>query len=382
MDQTKWLQDALNQGTDQLGQLQLKDDQTARMNETPPRRATSLPASDLAETERSAELLRLALPMITRHGRGFAPVSYAVWFELRAELDEVVAKKERISESLTYDIYQRHVVDRIEKSMRDSRAGLLDLMKRVDESVQNATVSAASFDDRLETFSDSLTDDAAPQVVRTQVSTLRADVQAVNSRMRSLQEHLEGTRGEVQRLAEELAQAREEAQLDPLSGLLNRRGFDSALAAQIAAIRSNGEDLTKPLTLVIVDIDHFKNVNDTHGHLFGDKVIQGVGKILDGAIMRKDFVSRFGGEEFAIILPDTNEAGGIAVAERVRQAVSQSRIRRAKSSEVVTNITVSAGVSTFVAGDSAASLIERADQALYRAKNGGRNRVVGAADLD
>ncbi len=341
--------------------------------------------NSISDTERSAELLRLALPMISKHGRGFAPVSYAVWYEyvrgankdLKDELDELVAKKSRITESLTFDIYQRYVVDRIEQAMREGRTGLLDLMNKVDESVRSASDSAADFDGKLEDFSESLSADTDPEVVRSQVTTLREDVRSVNSKMRGLQEHLEGTRSEVQRLAQELAQAREEAQLDPLSGLLNRRGFDIALAAQIEYVKSAAEPTDKLMTLMIIDIDHFKSVNDTHGHLFGDKVIQGVAKILDGAVMRKDYVCRFGGEEFAVILPATDETGGLAVAERVRNAVSQGRIRRANSTDVITNITVSAGVAQFEPGDAAADLIERADRALYRAKNSGRNKVCG-----
>ncbi len=362
--------------------------QKAESKPAPDSRAANAKDSPFNDTERSAELLRLALPMISKHGRGFAPVSYAVWYEyvrgdnqdLKSELDELVAKNTRITESLTFDIYQRYVVDRIEQAMREGRTGLLDLMNKVDESVRSASDSAADFDGKLEDFSESISADADPEVVRTQVTTLREDVRSVNSKMRGLQEHLEGTRSEVQRLAQELAQAREEAQIDPLSGLLNRRGFDIALAAQIEFAANSDDDADNAdnaMTLMIIDIDHFKNVNDTHGHLFGDKVIQGVAKILDGAVMRKDFVCRFGGEEFAVILPATDETGGMAVAERVRNAVSQGRIRRANSSEVITNITVSAGVAQFEAGDDPADLIERADRALYRAKNSGRNKVCG-----
>ena len=361
--------------------------------ETKPDVSAADPAPDKSkvagynDTERSAELLRLALPLISRHGRGFAPVSYAVWYEyvrgdnpeLKSELDDLVAANNRLSTSLTFEIYQKHIVDKIEQAIREGRAGLLDLMKQVDESVRSASDSAADFDGKLEDFSESLGDDVDPAQVRTQVLTLRDDVKAVNSQMRGLQEHLEGTRSEVQRLAQELAQAREEAQLDPLSGLLNRRGFDQALAAQIDKAATADNEADAKLTLVVIDIDHFKAVNDTHGHLFGDKVIQGVAKILDGAVMRKDYVSRFGGEEFALILPATDEAGGLAVADRIREAVGKSRIRRGNSTDVITNITVSAGVAQYSRGETPIDLIEKSDRALYRAKNKGRNVVCGHA---
>lgn len=354
----------------------------------PDQEAPAAPESKVSgynDTERSAELLRLALPLISRHGRGFAPVSYAVWYEyvrgdnpaLKSELDNLLASNTRLTTNLTFEIYQKHIVDKIEQAMREGRTGLLDLMKQVDESVRSASNSTADFDGKLENFSETLLEDVDPEQVRTQVLTLRDDVRAVNSQMRGLQEHLEGTRSEVQRLAEELAQAREEAQLDPLSGLLNRRGFDQALAAQVDLATSAENDSDSKLTLVVIDIDHFKAVNDTHGHLFGDKVIQGVARIMDGAVMRKDFVSRFGGEEFAVILPATDETGGLAVAERIRDAVGKSRIRRGNTTDVITNITVSAGVAQLKRGDTPIDLIEKSDRALYRAKNGGRNKVCG-----
>ncbi len=335
------------------------------------------------DTERSAELLRLTLPMISRHGRGFAPISYAVWYEyvrgtnkdLRAELDELVRSNQRISESLTFEIYQRHVVDKMEQAMREGRASLLDLMKQVDDSVRSASSSTTRFDERLDDFATAIDADPTPDEIKAHVGSLREDIRSVNEQMQGLQSHLETTRRDVQQLAEELLRAKEEAQLDPLTGLLNRRGFDLALSAQLDKARNSDPDKPEPVTLILLDIDRFKDINDKYGHLFGDKVIQGLSRVMDGAVMRKDFVSRYGGEEFAIILPATDATGGIAVAERIRETVSLSRIRRANANETISNITISAGVATYRPGDTQDTIVDRADRALYQAKNEGRNRV-------
>lgn len=345
------------------------------------------PSTGDRETERSAELLRLALPMITRHGRGFAPISYAVWYEyvrgtnhdLRAELDDLVRNNKRLSESLTFEIYQRHVVDRMEKAMLDGRANLLDLMHQVDDSVRSAATKTHQFDATLDSFVGVMDGDPTPEEFKAHVGVLREEIRDVSADMRELQNHLEGARNEVKKLADELVRAKEEAQLDPLTGLLNRRGFDIALSAQIDKANNPPRANPEPVTLIFIDIDRFKDINDHYGHLFGDKVIQGMAKVMDGAVMRKDFVSRYGGEEFAVILPATDEIGGMAVAERIRETIAQSRIRRANSNEVISNLSVSAGVAQYLPGEKAERLLERADQALYQAKNTGRNRVCRAS---
>lgn len=350
-----------------------------------PRTAPDQPAARTndPDTDRSAELLRLALPMISRHGRGFAPISYAIWYEyvrgensgLREDLDEAVNADKRLSKDQTFEMYQRHVVSSMEKAVLAGRAGLLEVLDEVDNSVDSATASTTRFGEQLGSFEQVLESDSGADELRTHVSTLKDDIHLVNASIRVLHEKLDGSRQEVERLAQELAQAREQAQIDPLSGLLNRRGFDKTLGELINQFNNAGDADRAPVALLLLDIDHFKKVNDEHGHIFGDKVIQGVAKILDGGVMRKDHVCRFGGEEFAILLPGTDKAGAVAVGERVRQAVSQSRIRRGNSDQAVSQITISGGVSIYQPNEDAAEFVERADQALYRAKESGRNQI-------
>lgn len=334
-------------------------------------------------TDRSAELFRLTLPVIAKHGRGFSPISYALWYEyvrrenqpLRTALDEIIANSDRITENVTVDLYQQHVVSKLETSIRDGQAGLLDLMDQVDNTVRDASQSAADLDSRLAGFADAFSVQAGTDEGRQQVSELKDDVLSMNAKMRDLQEHFEETRNDVKQMAEELAQTREQARRDPLTGLLNRRGFDVSLAEQIERATNAKEPQDQFLTLVLFDIDHFKLVNDTRGHLVGDLVIQGVAKVLEASVMRKDFVSRYGGEEFAIVLPTTNGSGGATVAERVRDAIGKATFHRASSATDPVTVTVSAGVAQYVRGESASDLTQRADQGLYRAKNAGRNQV-------
>jgi diguanylate cyclase len=131
-------------------------------------------------------------------------------------------------------------------------------------------------------------------------------------------------------------------------------------------------------TLLIVDIDHFKAINDAHGHLLGDKVIIAVANVLRGCIGERGPIARIGGEEFAVLLSHTSSAGGVELAERIRAAVERGKIRRTDSDESIGNVTVSLGLATCGENEQFEAMITRADRALYQSKTAGRNRVTVA----
>ncbi len=151
-----------------------------------------------------------------------------------------------------------------------------------------------------------------------------------------------------------------ESRTDPLTGLSNRRALDDSLESLFAM--KDRYELT--FSLCIIDVDHFKRINDEYGHLEGDRVLQEVASLVDNCVRETDLVTRYGGEEFIVLMPSTNLEGANIFAERVRQAV-QSRL----------NVTVSGGVAQASATDEPQTLIARADSALYRAKAAGRNRI-------
>jgi diguanylate cyclase (GGDEF)-like protein len=162
--------------------------------------------------------------------------------------------------------------------------------------------------------------------------------------------------------------------VDPMTGLSNRRHFDQTLAEGVDAARRN----STPLALIMMDLDHFKDTNDTYGHPAGDEVLRQVADIVRKSIRKYDAAFRYGGEELAMLLPETDLEHALALAERIRRRV-ESRKFRVKGAGALT-LTVSAGVA--VLGDvvtTPAQLVETADRALYSAKNGGRNRVESAA---
>jgi diguanylate cyclase (GGDEF)-like protein len=159
------------------------------------------------------------------------------------------------------------------------------------------------------------------------------------------------------------------AVVDALTQLYSRRHFDTQIVSAIEQAERTG----KPFALVLLDIDHFKRVNDTHGHTAGDVILEGVAKRIKSVLRKYDTGYRYGGEELVLLLPDTRQDAAAKIAERLRDRIQSRKFR---SGGGLIPITISLGVSEYEANDTAQSLFERADRRLYRAKEGGRNQVV------
>jgi diguanylate cyclase (GGDEF)-like protein len=163
------------------------------------------------------------------------------------------------------------------------------------------------------------------------------------------------------------------AMIDGLTGLYNRRWIDDALPRFVQRFIRGGQ----PLTVLMLDVDHFKRFNDTHGHPVGDQVLVAVGRALRGSLRPTDHVARYGGEEFTVILPDTNLESSGPVAERLRLSVRDLQLMKPDGS-AIPQVTISIGGATSNAGQTHADLLKQADQALYRSKHDGRDRVTFA----
>lgn len=179
-------------------------------------------------------------------------------------------------------------------------------------------------------------------------------------------------------LCEEVIELRKKVEIlstqvrtDFLTGLFNKQHFLFSLEQEIERTSRNQQ----PTSLLLVDADHFKSINDNHGHVVGDKVLQHLAATIQETVRKIDIPCRYGGEEFAIILPSTPNLVGVQVAERLRSRIEDSEI--SISSDLSINITASIGIDTYSKGEkiSPNTLIERADAELYRAKNEGRNKV-------
>jgi diguanylate cyclase (GGDEF)-like protein len=168
----------------------------------------------------------------------------------------------------------------------------------------------------------------------------------------------------------------EAALREPLTGLYNRRHFQERFAAEVAVAHRH----SRPLSLLMIDVDHFKRVNDRYGHLAGDEVLKTVARALAQGIRIEDILARFGGEEFVVLAREAAAPEAMAVAERLRQLVEVAQTRWESGHDVPVGIgvTVSVGVAQLAPGETERDLFENADNACYRAKKSGRNRVVMA----
>jgi diguanylate cyclase len=184
-----------------------------------------------------------------------------------------------------------------------------------------------------------------------------------------LQLRLEESQSRINALTQDLDAVREESQQDALTELYGRRYFDDALPKGIALAKENKQQLC----LMLIDIDAFKHINDSSGHLAGDDIIKSIGALIAGSVRRSDVAARYGGDEFAIILPGASRGDAVHIAERIQSLLSIKKWRLNGGPDTVT---VSIGIASLASTDSPKELFERADASLYKAKASGKNRVA------
>lgn len=230
------------------------------------------------------------------------------------------------------------------------------LVERVEGDISRHTFEMDELADEL--------NDASPE----DPAAIMAAAAAMLIANRRLQTDLAMARDEIRKQQEKVDALAAESRTDTLTGLANRRSFDEELGRRFDQWRRH----KVPLSLMLVDIDRFKQVNDTYGHPVGDAALKWVAAAQSGALRQMDVAARYGGEEFGIILPGTKLTDAANVAERLRATIADRQFREG---EHEFQITVSIGVAMTVEDDTPESLIKRADEALYHAKHQGRNRA-------
>jgi diguanylate cyclase len=321
--------------------------------------------------------------MLGEHGLTASVVNLSLCYEyvsgrdraLREAFDAALTRARPLPEATAQDLYRRFIWDEDKRRFEHLRAELRTLVSETLTGVTEAQHQASRSADSLQQQSARLEHGSSLDEVRLVLAEVVSEARTMARNSHLMKQMLEDTRRDVDNLRNELEKTRQQVLVDALTGLKNRRAFEAALQEACGPTgKQEGE-----LTLLLVDIDRFKEINDSYGHLVGDKVIRHVGSLLSANVKGKDVVARVGGEEFAVLLPETPMANAERVAEALRGVVERGRLKRANTGETVGRVTISVGLTAYHAGESTEDFMGRADRALYAAKQAGRNRVSALA---
>jgi diguanylate cyclase len=337
-----------------------------------------------ASTEAEAEgIFEAAVASLRSFGLPPTPQNYVVWYEYHAGRNEklrravavTISNRRSIDAHMMAELYDLFFADTVERrAAREARATLREAAGRI--------IAAGADAERYgETLSEAAgVIDSDTQGLSEMIARLAEETTALSARSAELGSALRQSGDRIAELERKLAAAHDASLTDALTALPNRRAFDAMVREQAGLAMNSGEELS----LLMLDIDHFKKVNDSWGHAVGDAVLRLVAATLDQHRPQTARIARYGGEEFAMLLPATplDEAAGHG--ERLRGALASRRISLRANAETIGNVTISVGAARYEPAEPIDSWIERADAALYRAKREGRNRVValGTASLE
>jgi len=340
---------------------------------------------DKKSTEELNSYVRLALPLMSEHKVLVTPRNYAVWFEyvagsnneLNKTIDTMVDKGENFSEEKNETLYLRFCAEKDENELRKLREDLQQILVTILSEVTQLSGQTEKCGSLVSNSVAKLSEEASIQEIKNVANEIVSETKAIGEFGKTVQQRLKETTEELEVLHEEFEQAKTESLEDFLTGVPNRKAFDERLNMSASIATSDNNDLC----LLMIDIDHFKRFNDEYGHIVGDEVLRFVARKVKEIVRGRDFLARFGGEEFVVILPQTPLPGAKTVGENIRRFFAQSKLKAVATSKNLGTITVSIGAACYRPAEPLAKFIDRSDQALYFAKNTGRNRVATESDL-
>ncbi|WP_368484274.1 GGDEF domain-containing protein [Thalassospira lucentensis] len=294
--------------------------------------------------------------------------------ELSQLLKVLIRNTQELDEETVFRVYHKYLgCNGIEQKLDQGVEGLQAAVERVEEAVQSVMIDTELFCDEIDTASNTLSDeDISLEDTRAVTEKLSKVSKTARNRYGNFSSDLGEYHQEVRRVRSELELVRRDAMTDTLTGIANRKNFDTSLRHAVTTTMETGAELS----LLMIDIDHFKAFNDNFGHRTGDGVLKAVARVLRNSTKGADTVARYGGEEFAIILPDTSLENAEKLANKLRDNVSAQQIINKKTGKTFGKLTVSIGLTNYRLGENILEFVDRADNALYEAKQSGRNTCV------
>lgn len=328
--------------------------------------------------EYNAELLRQSIPLMMKNNISTHPINYAIWYEyvagnnahLNNAVDQLVKNNQSFDDSISLHLYKTHICNSSVNTFEEINTNLQKLLDSTKSSVQTTSNKVSNAGENFKVQSTQLAQVQNTDDIKFILSTILTETKQLTEVTHTLKTQLDDANDEMEQLRLELSKVKVMATTDVLTGLLNRRAFDTKLINLI----ENPPKGTH--CLLMLDLDHFKKINDSFGHLIGDKVLRYTAGLLKKHTTDHHLTARYGGEEMAIIMSNTELKDAIEIAETIRSSLSKSQLKLKDNNQSIGKITVSIGITTLKNNDNFDSFIARADEALYSAKKSGRNKVI------
>ncbi len=325
--------------------------------------------------------LKRAVPLMLKHQIPTTPTNYALWYAyvgekneaLNQEMDTVVQQFNTCPSSRSTHLYRKYVADPVELDVREMRKNLDAMVTDLGQSLKDTNFDATEFQNNIDANFDKLSRIENEGFNLEQVVELVRSLVRESDNIRSSTQYFTGqlqkAQTEIETLKQQLQKTEQDILYDALTGALNRRAFDEDLQNLMA-------QAPDACCLILFDIDHFKAFNDNYGHQLGDQVLKSVAKRINEACRDGNKLYRYGGEEFAVIVPKSQLRVARQLAEAMRKSLEKLVLKDRRKGARIDSITASFGVAQWQEGDSALNLIEKSDKLLYEAKRLGRNRVL------
>lgn len=344
--------------------------------------------------EQAEACARAANASMAEHSVMPTPRNFTVWYthhtgantNLTRSIQILISNRRPFTDAVNAELYERFFTSSHENAaVREGVHRVQQILGQLLDFVTDVDKNATTYNAALREISSGIEEvavtggsgsvDLGP--IASLVSRLIEETKTMQQNTELLVSRIDNSANTISELKIKLEAVRREALTDGLTGIANRKAFEQNLNDAARDSLENGD----PLTLLLLDIDHFKRFNDSWGHQMGDQALRLVAKTLVDNVKGQDVAARHGGEEFAVLLPNTSLTDAVAVGNKLREAFARRKLVKRDSGESIGTITVSIGAARYEPGESLQGFFHRADQALYAAKRSGRNRIVTEDEL-
>ncbi len=333
------------------------------------------------DVSRAVDLLKKTLPEMNKRNIATTPNNYAIWYEyiigdnpeLSKAIKELDTKRTTYTTEILQALYEKYISDAHEAAVNKLSNSIKEIIHNFLNKVNKEGQGLTDYAQTLSSFSEKMENTSDINDIKSLIGHLLNETKKRESATQSMQTSLESMALEMKKLRAEVSKLNSEATTDSLTKVNNRRAFDMEIENFISSSKAE----KKPLCLLLIDLDDFKRFNTQFGHTIGDKILRFVATLLKNNIKGCDSVSRFAGEQFAVLLPETSYEGAYIVAENIRERLSKQTLSDSAEKIELGTVTASIGVAAYKYGDSTEQLIRKADKFMHEAKREGKNKVMG-----